>query len=154
MIFVTLAENYRGEKIMTREEYQMTIKYPIGEKNISYAKYFIGQSYLAPVSNNLFPIYNVTFEPSCRNNWHIHHSTSGGGQVLICVGGRGYCQFENDEPIEMTEGKIVTIPANVKHWHGATADSWFSHLAFEIPGENLSNQWLEPVNDVYYNNLK
>ena len=148
-------QNESGEKIsMTREEYQNTIYFPIGQKNDAYAKYFVGQSYLAPISGKEFPIYNVTFEPACRNNWHVHYSSSGGGQMLICVGGRGYYQIFGQDAVEMTPGSTVIIPANVKHWHGAAPNSWFSHLAFELPGENLSNEWLEPVSDNDYNKLK
>ena len=135
---------------MTLEEYQKSIFFPVGEPNVAYAKYFVGNSYLARVANEGFPIANVTFEPSCRNNWHIHHADKGGGQMLICIGGRGYYQEWGKEPIEMTPGTIITIPANAKHWHGAAPDSWFSHLAFEIPGENLSNEWLEPVDSEFY----
>lgn len=135
-------------------DYQRSIFFPIGEKNTAYAKYFVGQSYLSSVSSKEFPIYNVTFEPGCRNNWHIHHADKGGGQMLICVGGRGYYQEWSKEPVEMIPGTVITIPANVKHWHGATPKSWFSHLAFEIPGENLSNEWLETVDQESYNSLR
>lgn len=135
---------------MDINEYKKTIFFPIGEKNDAYAKFFIGQSYLAPVSEKNFPIFNVTFEPGCRNNWHIHHADKGGGQILICVGGRGFYQEFGKNAVEMTPGKIIIIPANVKHWHGAAKNNFFSHLAFEIPGENLSNEWLEPVDDEYY----
>lgn len=137
-----------------KEEYQKTIFFPIGNPNDAFAKYFVGQSYLAPVASAPFPIYNVTFEPGCRNNWHVHRATRGGGQMLICVGGRGWYQEWGKEPVEMTPGTVVEIPANVKHWHGAAKDSWFSHLAFEIPGENASNEWLESVSDEQYVKLK
>ncbi len=133
-----------------KDAYQKTIFFPIGQPNDGYAKYFIGQSYLAPVSTSQVPIYNVTFEPGCRNNWHIHHAASGGGQLLICVGGRGYYQEWGMEPVEMVPGTVVNIPAEVKHWHGAAADSWFSHLAMEVPGEQTSNEWCEPVDDESY----
>ena len=135
-------------------DYQKTIFFPIGEKNDAYAKYFVGQSYLAPVCGQPFPIANVTFEPGCRNNWHIHHASKGGGQMLICVGGRGWYQEWGKEAVEMTPGTIIEIPEGAKHWHGAASDSWFSHLAFEIPGENASNEWLEPVSDETYGKLK
>lgn len=121
--------------------------FPIGQPNDAFAQYFIGQSYLAPLSTSQIGIYNVTFEPKCRNNWHIHHADNGGGQILICVAGQGYYQ-EWGKPIQnLNQGDIVNIPANVKHWHGATNDSWFSHLSIEVPGENTSNEWLEPVED-------
>ena len=137
-----------------KEKYQNSIFFPIGQPNDAYAQYFIGQSYLAPVSMTQVPVFNVTFEPGCRNNWHIHHADKGGGQILICVGGRGYYQEWGKEPIEMNPGDCVNIPAGVKHWHGAAHDSWFSHLAVEVPGENASAEWLEPVSDEIYQILK
>ena len=136
-----------------RDAYQNSIFFPIGEEN-PYGQFFVGQSYLAPVSKEQVPVFNVTFEPGCRNNWHIHHATAGGGQMLICVGGRGWYQEWGREAVEMTPGTVVNIPANVKHWHGAAADSWFSHLAIEVGGENASNEWLEPVPEEDYNKLK
>lgn len=126
----------------------------MGELNTAFQKYFIGNSYLKPLTNQVLPIYNVTFEPKCRNNWHIHKATKGGGQVLIVVEGEGWYQEEGKAPQKLVCGDIVTIPANVKHWHGATNDSWFSHLAVEVPGENTSTEWLESVNDEEYNKLK
>lgn len=141
-------------KPISKEEYAKTIMFPIGEPNDAYAQYFVGQSYLAPISNEQVKFSNVTFEPSCRNNWHIHHATVGGGQMLVGVGGRGYYQEWGKEPIEIREGTVIHIPAGVKHWHGAAPDSWFSHLAFELEGENTSNEWLEPVSDDEYNKLK
>lgn len=126
----------------------------LGEPNTAFSQYFTGNSYLKPLTNpketNVF-IANVTFEPKCRNNWHIHHSSKGGGQILICVDGEGWYQEEGKEAQRLVPGDVVTIPANVKHWHGATANSWFSHLAVEVPGENTSNEWCEPVNDEAYN---
>lgn len=129
----------------------------LGEPNVNFAKYFIGNSYLNPLTDmsktNLF-IANVTFEPKCRNNWHIHKSTSGGGQILICVDGEGWYQEEGKKAIELKPGMVITIPANVKHWHGAKKNSWFSHLAIEVPGENTSNEWCEPVTDEEYDKLE
>ena len=136
-----------------KDAYQNSIFFPIGQEN-PYGQFFVGQSYLAPVSTRQVPVFNVTFEPGCRNNWHIHHAVSGGGQLLICVGGRGWYQEWGKEPVEMTPGTVVNIPANVKHWHGAAADSWFSHLAIEVAGEQASNEWLEPVSEEDYNKLK
>ena len=136
-----------------KDAYQNTIFFPVGEEN-PYGQFFIGQSYLAPLSTEQVPVFNVTFEPGCRNNWHVHRASSGGGQMLICVGGRGWYQEWGREPVEMTPGTVVNIPANVKHWHGAAADSWFSHLAVEVSGENASNEWLEPVSDDDYSKLK
>lgn len=121
--------------------------FPIGEPNDAFAQYFVGQSYLAPLSTNQIGIYNVTFEPKCRNNWHIHHADNGGGQILICVAGQGYYQQWGKPVQKLNAGDIVNIPANVKHWHGATNVSWFSHLSIEVPGENTSNEWLEPVEE-------
>ena len=97
---------------------------------------------------------NVTFEPGCRNNWHIHHSTSKGGQILICIAGEGWYQVEGKEPVSLKEGSVIVVPPNVKHWHDAKKDSWFSHIAFEIPGENTSTEWCEPVSDKEYLKLK
>ncbi len=124
----------------------------IGEANTAYAKYFIGNSYLKPLTNPNETVFvaNVTFEPGCRNNWHVHHATSGGGQILLCVDGEGWYQEEGKKPQSLKAGDVVAIPAGVKHWHGAKANSWFSHLAVECPGENTSNEWLEPVDDEHY----
>lgn len=128
--------------------------FPIGEPNTAYARYFTGNSYLAPVSSEQVKIFNVTFEPGCRNNWHIHHASKGGGQMLIGVGGRGWYQEEGKEAVEILPGTVIHIPANVKHWHGAASDSWFSHLAFELDGEDSSNEWLDPVTDDVYLDLR
>lgn len=136
-----------------KERFQQQMIFPIGEPNTAYAKYFIGNSYLAPISKEQVPFNNVTFEPGCRNNWHIHHATKGGGQMLVCVAGKGWYQEEGKPAVQMLPGDVIHIPANVKHWHGAAADSWFAHLAFEIPGENASNEWLEPVTDEEYGKL-
>ena len=132
-----------------KAEFQKELMFPIGEQN-PYGKFFTGQSYLASVSEQQVAIHNVTFEPGCRNHWHIHHAKSGGGQLLICVGGRGWYQAWGEEPVEMTPGTVVNIPPEVKHWHGAAVDSWFSHLAIEVEGEETSNEWLEPVDDAAY----
>ena len=146
--------NEDGPALTEKDRYQNSIFFPIGEPNDAYAKYFIGQSYLAPLTLTQVPTFIVTFEPGCRNNWHIHHAKTGGGQMLICVGGRGWYQEEGKEAVEMTPGTVINIPANVKHWHGAAADSWFSHLAMEIPGEENSTEWCEPVTDEEYGKLK
>lgn len=137
-----------------RQRHEQELMFPIGEPNTTFAKYFIGNSYLAPVSTEQVKFFNVTFEPRCRNNWHVHHATSGGGQMLVGVGGRGWYQEEGKPAVEILPGTVIHIPANVKHWHGAAADSWFSHLAFELDGENTSNEWLEPVTDSEYDKLK
>lgn len=143
-----------SESQSAKDAYQNTLLFPIGEPNDAYAQYFIGQSYLAPVSTEQIGIFNVTFEPACRNNWHIHHAETGGGQILICVGGRGYCQEWGKDAVELLPGDCINIPAGVKHWHGAAPDSWFSHLAVEVPGTNTSNEWLEPVDGAQYDTLK
>ncbi len=128
--------------------------FPIGAPNDGYAKYFSGRSFLAPISTSQVRVSNVTFEPGCRNNWHVHHAAKGGGQILICVAGRGYYQEWGKEAVPMKPGDCINIPAGVKHWHGAAPDSWFSHLAIEVPGENSSNEWLEPVDEAQYGKLK
>ena len=128
--------------------------FPKGEKNDAFAQYFTGQSYLNMLSTTQVGIGNVTFEPGCRNNWHIHHASSGGGQILICTAGEGWYQEEGKQAVSLVPGMVITIPAGVKHWHGAKRDSWFSHIAFEVPGENTSNEWLEPVDDEAYNGLE
>ena len=127
-----------------------------GVPNDMFAKYFIGNSYLNPlVEFGKAPLFlaNVTFEPGCRNNWHIHHADKGGGQILICTAGEGWYQEEGNDPVELLSGKVIVIPAGVKHWHGAKQDSWFAHISVEVPGENASNEWLEPVTDEQYNAL-
>lgn len=146
------SEDIVGEDAKTA--FQREMIFPIGEPNTAYAQYFIGNSYLAPVSREQVNISNVTFEPRCRNNWHIHRATKGGGQMLIGVAGRGWYQEEGKPAVEILPGTVIHIPANVKHWHGAAADSWFAHLAFEVSGENTSNEWLEPVTDDEYNKLE
>ena len=132
--------------------HQAQMIFPIGKPNDGFAQYFTGKSYLAPISTEQVGIFNVTFEPSCRNNWHIHHAAEGGGQILVCVAGRGYYQEWGKEAIELNAGDCINIPAGVKHWHGAARDSWFSHLAIEVPGKNCSNEWLEPVSEQQYAN--
>lgn len=136
-----------------KSAYEKSLLFPVGEPNDAFKQYFIGQSYLAPVSKEQVGIYNVTFEPGCRNNWHIHHAKKGGGQILICIGGRGYYQEWGKEAQVLNPGDVVNIPPEVKHWHVAAKDSWFSHLAVEVPGEDCSNEWLEPVSDEHYNKL-
>ena len=163
LLLVATMTNIQGimaqEKIIQTTEadgkaaFQQEMIFPIGEPNTAYAKYFIGNSYLAPISKEQIPFNNVTFEPGCRNNWHIHRATKGGGQMLVCVAGKGWYQEEGKPAVQMLPGDVIHIPANVKHWHGAAADSWFAHLAFEVPGENTSNEWLEPVTDEEYRRL-
>ena len=151
-VFLHAKEVWNEEvpELSEKDKYQNTIFFPIGAPNDAFARYFIGQSYLIPVSTEQVPIYNVTFEPGCRNNWHIHHAKNNGGQMLICVGGRGFYQEWGKEAVPMVPGTVVNIPPEVKHWHGAAKDSWFSHLAIEVPGEESSNEWLEAVDDAAY----
>lgn len=141
---------------MDKEQFDRENIFGIGVPNVDYAKYFIGNSYLNPLvdpkSSPLF-LANVTFEPSCRNNWHIHHAKKDGGQILICTAGNGWYVEEGKEPLSLEAGKVVVIPANVKHWHGAKKDSWFSHIAIEVQGEETSTEWCEPVSDEEYNKL-
>ncbi|MBP3475247.1 MAG: cupin domain-containing protein [Lachnospiraceae bacterium] len=124
--------------------------FPVGGKNEAFAKYFVGQSYLNMLSTEGVPIGNVTFEPGCRNNWHIHHAKSGGGQILLVTGGRGYYQEWGKPARELHPGDVVNIPPEVKHWHGAAKDSWFAHLAVEVPGEETASEWCEAVSDEEY----
>ena len=144
-------EDITGDDALS--EFQREMIFPIGEPNTGFAKYFSGRSWLAPVSTEQIPFFNVTFEPGCRNNWHIHKATKGGGQMLVGVAGRGWYQEEGKPAQEILPGTVIHIPANVKHWHGAAKDSWFAHLAFEVPGENTENVWCEPVSDEDYNKL-
>ena len=143
-----------AENTDEKQLHQNSMVFPIGAPNDGFAQYFSGQSYLAPVSTEQVKIFNVTFEPGCRNNWHIHKATKGGGQILIGIAGRGWYQEEGKNAVEILPGTIIHIPANVKHWHGAATDSWFAHLAFEVPGEKTSNEWLEAVTDEEYNKLE
>lgn len=145
------ADDVAGEDELAGFQRQMI--FPVGEPNDAYARYFSGRSWLAQVSDSQVPFANVTFEPGCRNNWHIHRAKSGGGQILICVDGEGWYQEDGKPAQSLKPGDVVTIPAGVKHWHGAKANCWFSHLAVECPGEDTSNEWLEPVADDIYNQL-
>ena len=126
--------------------------FALGEEN-PFGQYFVGQSYLKMLCTEGVGIGNVTFEPGCRNNWHIHHAQKGGGQILLCTAGRGWYQEWGKPAQQLHPGDGVKIPAGVKHWHGAAKDSWFAHLSVEVPGEETSNEWLEPVDDQSYNAL-
>ena len=141
-------------KYDSEEMFEKANVFGTGAPNDGYAQYFVGNSFLNPLTdfkNGQFPLFNVTFEPGCRNNWHIHHADKGGGQILICTAGEGWYQEEGKAPQELKEGTVIVIPPNVKHWHGAKKDSWFSHISLEVPGENTSNEWLEEVEG--YDNL-
>jgi len=142
------------DAVDARQKFEQEMIFPIGEPNDAYAQYFIGQSYLYPVSGEQISIVNVTFEPGCRNNWHIHHATKGGGQLLVCVAGEGWYQEWGKPARKLRPGDVVNIPANVKHWHGAAKNSWFAHLAMSPDGDNTSNEWLEPVSDEEYYSLE
>lgn len=144
-------------KTMEKEVFDQQNVFGTGKANTAFAQYFIGNSFLNPLTDpEKCPVFlaNVTFEPGCRNNWHIHHAKSGGGQLLICTAGEGWYQEEGKEAVSLTPGTVITIPAEVKHWHGAKKDSWFSHIAVEVPGEDRSNEWCEPVSDEAYEALK
>ena len=141
--------------LISKEEFEKLNIFGTGTENTAYAKYFIGNSYLNPLTKpeDGLHLSNVTFEPGCRNNWHIHKAQKGGGQLLICIAGEGWYQEYGKEAVSLTPGKVIVIPEGVKHWHGAKADSWFSHIAIEMPGEVCQTQWLEPVSDEEYNSL-
>ena len=143
-------------KISSKEEFEKLNVFGTGTANTAYAKYFIGDSFLNPLTkaeDGLF-LANVTFEPGCRNNWHIHHAKKGGGQLLICTAGEGWYQEAGKAAQSLAPGAVVYIPAGVKHWHGAKKDSWFAHIAVEVPGEETGNEWLEPVDDAAYGALE
>lgn len=140
-------------RVHDKKEFDRQNCFGQGQANTAYAQYFIGNSYLNPLTDPkgcaVF-LANVTFEPGCRNNWHIHHARHGGGQLLICTAGSGWYQEEGKPAVSLEPGMVITIPAEIKHWHGAKADSWFSHIAVEVPGEETANEWLEPVDDASY----
>ena len=142
-------------KYIKKEEFDKANMFGEGKPNTGYAQYFIGNSYLNALTDPKCGLFlaNVTFEPGCRNNWHIHHAKKGGGQLLICSAGEGWYQEEGKEPVSLKEGSIIVIPAEVKHWHGAKKDSYFSHIACELPGEETSTEWCEPVTDEGYSKL-
>lgn len=138
-------------------EFQGANVFGKGQDNVNYAQYFTGASFLNPLTEfGKSPVFlaNVTFEPGCRNNWHIHHAEKGGGQILICTAGEGWYQEEGKGAVSLVPGMVITIPANVKHWHGAKADSWFSHISVEVPGEETANEWCDPVTDEAYSGLE
>ena len=143
-------------KYQNREEFEKQNMFGTGAANTAFAQYFIGDSFLNPLADpegGLFAA-NVTFEPGCRNNWHIHHAASGGGQLLLCTAGEGWYQEEGKAPVSLTAGTVITSPPEVKHWHGAKKDSWFSHIAVRVPGEDTSNEWCEPVTEKEYCELE
>jgi quercetin dioxygenase-like cupin family protein len=142
---------------LNKQEFDKVNVFGQGQPNVNYAQYFIGESFLNPLTKvGECPLFmaNVTFEPGCRNNWHIHTAKSGGGQILICTAGEGWYQEEGKLAVSLTPGTVINIPANVKHWHGAKADSWFAHIAVEVPGEEAKSEWCEPVTDEEYGKLE
>ena len=143
-------------KYIKKEEFDKANMFGKGKPNAGYAQYFIGNSYLNALTDPKCGLFlaNVTFEPGCRNNWHIHHAKKGGGQLLICTAGEGWYQEEGKDPVSLKEGSIIVISAEVKHWHGAKKDSYFSHIACELPGKETSTEWCEPVGDEDYSKLK
>ena len=140
---------------MDKEVFEKANVFGLGAENSAYAQYFTSASYLNPLTdpNETVFLANVSFEPGCRNNWHIHHAENGGGQILICTAGEGWYQEDGKEPVSLKPGMVITIPANVKHWHGAKHNSWFSHIAVEVPGVNGKTEWCEPVSDEDYGKL-
>ena len=141
------------KEIHDMHELENTSIFPIGDKNLAFAQYFDGKSYLNMISTQQVAIGNVTFEAGCRNHWHIHHAKKGGGQILLVTAGRGYYQAWGEAPRELRPGDVVNIPAEVKHWHGAAPDSAFQHLAVEVPGEGTSTEWCEAVDENVYSKL-
>ncbi len=139
-------------KYSTKKEFDKANMFGLGNPNLGFSRFFIGESYLNGLTSKEdgLGVFNVTFEPGCRNNWHIHHAKSGGGQLLLCTAGEGWYQEEGKKAVSLHEGSVIVIKAGVKHWHGAKKDSWFSHIALELPGEETSNEWCEPVSDEEY----
>lgn len=143
-------------KVPEQKQFEEINVFGTGKPNDAFARYFVGKSFLNPLTNpqeTAVFLANVTFEPGCRNNWHIHRADKGGGQILVCVAGRGWYQEYGKEPRVLNPGDVVNIAPGVKHWHGAAKDSWFSHLAVSVPGENCRTEWCEPVEEEY-NKLK
>ena len=143
-------------KFANKDIFEQHNVFGTGEPNTAYARYFMGDSFLNPLTDPQCGLFaaNVTFAPGCRNNWHIHHAKRGGGQLLICTAGEGWYQEEGKDAVSLCEGSVIMIPANVKHWHGAKKNSWFSHIAVEVPGEDCTNEWCEPVSDAEYDVLE
>lgn len=142
-------------KTMDREAFAAQNHFGMGEPNTAYAQYFSGPSFLAPLTRPEDGVFmaNVTFAPGCRNDWHIHHAERGGGQILLCTAGEGWYQEEGNEAVSLVPGMAIVIPPNVKHWHGAKRDTWFAHIAVEVPGDGCRNEWCEPVASEAYDTL-
>lgn len=147
-VFPLIREIYSDDILTTQETL-----FGLGQYNKSYEKYFSGKSYLNILNEKSILIANVTFEPGCRNNWHIHHAKTGGGQILLCTDGEGWYQEEGKQAQKLHPGDVVYISSGIKHWHGATKDSWFSHIAIEIPGEETNTEWFMNISDEEYNKL-
>ena len=143
-------------KAMEKAAFEVQNVFGTGAPNDAYTQYFVGHSFLNPLTDPKCGVFlaNVTFESGCRNNWHIHHASKGGGQILVCTAGEGWYQEDGKPAVSLTSGSVITIPPEVKHWHGAKADSWFSHIAIEVPGEDYRNEWCEPVTDEEYRKLQ
>ena len=141
---------------MNKEEFDKVNVFGLGSENVEFSKYFIGKSYLnfLDKTDSGISFYNVTFEPGCRNNWHIHHADNGGGQILLATRGVGWYQEEGKPAQKLVTGSVVEIPAGVKHWHGAAKNSKFTHIAIEVPSNGGTTEWLEKVSDEDYNKLK
>ena len=146
-VFPIVRDVYSSNEIMNTSD----SLFGLGDENVNFAKYFIGKSYLKPLNIKGVGAYNVTFEPGCRNNWHIHHK---GGQILLCTDGEGWYQEFGKKAMKLHPGDVVYIAPEIKHWHGATKDHWFTHVAIEIPAIGSSNEWCESVNDEEYLNLE
>lgn len=144
-VFPIVREVYAEEKACEKDSL-----FGLGEENVNFQKYFIGKSYLKPLCTKGVGIFNVTFEPGCRNNWHIHHK---GGQILLCTDGEGWYQEWGKSAQKLVPGDVVYIAPEVKHWHGASRDEWFTHVAIEIPADGASNEWCEPVTSEEYDKL-
>ncbi len=143
-------------KCATKEELERDDVFGVGPVNTICAEYIPGDSFLKPLTDRATDgvfVVNVSFAPGVRNRWHIHHAQAGGGHVLLCTAGEGWYQEEGKDPVELVAGKVIVVPANVKHWHGAKADSWFSHVAVDMPGTATRNEWLESVSDEEYAHL-
>lgn len=143
-------------KILDQRVFDKENMFGKGQENSGLSEYFTGKSYVNPLTKpgeSTVALANVTFEPGCRNNWHIHHAQTGGGQILICTAGSGWYQEEGKEAVSLEPGMVIVIPPEVKHWHGAKADSWFSHIAMSVPGTETNNEWLEAVDDQTYGQL-
>lgn len=139
-------------KILDQQQFELQNVFGTGVENTAFAQFFDGHSFLNSLTKPEDGLYlaNVTFEPGCRNHWHIHHAQKGGGQMLICTAGEGWYQEIGKPAVSLVPGMVIVIPPEVKHWHGAKQDSWFSHIALEVPGEGCSNEWCEPVDDAAY----